>query len=141
MKKLLLETGIQEDTNCPYCGYDEAVEDYESRAEYQPANFKFAGGYYYGKSCPMCGWSEYNDYSPTDEEEDEDKGECPLDPYLEYEPNDENIAVSKRIQKLTDKAPDEVNNVLVNTIFDLFEPQKHDFEDFKCLVFNYIFTK
>jgi len=53
----LNETGVSSECTCPYCGYEEAMEEYESRGEYEAKwNGQIVTGYTYWRMCFLCGW-------------------------------------------------------------------------------------
>lgn len=129
MKKYLVEVGVTDDTECPHCGFESAMSDYESRAEFKPTYFQHDGAYLYNKYCPLCGWSEYEDYKPTEEEEESE--DWPDDPFVEAEPSNEQIRISKSIQNLLSKAPDSADEALFEYIWSNHDPEKDNIDDFK----------
>jgi hypothetical protein len=77
------EVGVSEETECPYCHYPEASDEYESRGEY---TYK-GKDYQHFKFCPVCGWMQYGG-------EDDDSGEITL------APKEKRLLEAKKIMKL-----------------------------------------
>lgn len=64
----LNETGVNDEIVCPYCGYPEANDQYESGGiTYRGKNFQ------YFKYCPICGWTQYGG-------DDDEEGEYNIPP-------------------------------------------------------------
>lgn len=145
IRKQLNETGVSDDIECPHCGFESALHDYESRAEFTPKNFNHDGAYLYQKYCPLCGWSEYEDYQPTDEEldaaDDDDDADWPDDPFVEAEPSNEQMRNSKDIQYLLSKAPDEADEFLSEYIWARHDPENDNIGSLMEGIFEFIFSQ
>ncbi len=84
-------SGYSEDIECPYCGWEAAEYNHESRGEYRGETHQ----------CYICGWDEYN-WADLWDEEDQDAPE-------EYEdiPSDEIISLAKIIIPFVDYTIDD----------------------------------
>jgi len=141
--KMLTETGVQEDLDCPYCGYNAAQEDYESRADHSPfkredARIKF--GYNYWRWCPVCGWEQYEASDELVEEwyDIDDTGERHPDNPYEIKPDKEAVIGAKKILPLIDKLCD-VDELDIWQILEHWIPKFHKAEGFPRLVIKEIF--
>lgn len=137
MNRLLLEVGVSENMECPACGYEGANHDYESRGEFTPQEFHYDGAYLYYNYCPLCGWAEYEDFKPEDENEDD----WPSDPLTEYEPSNEQVKTSQRIQKLLEAAPDSVEDMLMEFIWQNFDPETWGLSELRWEFTRFIFSQ
>ena len=143
MEKLLLEVGVQDDVECPYCGFEAAQEDYESRGEHTPfkkgdARTKFE--YNYWRWCPLCGWQQYEASDELIEEwyNIDDTGERHPDNPYEIEPKKEALKEVKKIKPLVDKLW-EVDELDIYHILEKWFPIVHKAESFPHLVIKEIF--
>ena len=108
--KRLNETGVGGETTCPYCGFDNAMDEYESRGQ-----FTYNGKHEYTNMsfCYLCGWQKYwDDESNSGDEDDETnyEGEINVPPNYEGEinvpPKPIILKEAKRIiKKIYDKLP------------------------------------
>lgn len=91
--------GYSEDIECPYCGYEGAQYNHESRGEYRGEIHQ----------CYVCGWDEYN-WADLWDEDDEDAPE-------EFEdiPDDSTIIYAKIIIPFVDDAMED--EAFVDNIF------------------------
>jgi hypothetical protein len=154
---ILNETSISEDINCPYCGFEEAISQAETRS-----NFKIEykgltiGGYDEEQSCPLCGWVKYiaheYEYVIDSVEEELQKIVNPnkiedwdnfLTKYLpdeefENKPNKEVVKLAKKvIADIYDKVKDDdkVSELFTEVTFDMpaikIKQQKKDLLEFR----------
>lgn len=77
------EVGVSGESECPYCHYPQAADEYESRGEYTYKGID----YQYLKFCPVCGWTQYGG-------EDDENGEINL------APSAKRLLEAKKIMKL-----------------------------------------
>lgn len=135
IRKQLNETGVAEDEECQYCGFESALHDYESRADLEPTQFQHDGGYRHHYYCPLCGWSEYEEYEGDDEVDD---------PFVEAEPDDQQVRNSKQIQNLLEKA-DDVSDVVSEHIYEYIwtqhDPEKDNLSNIEEGIFGFIFSQ
>jgi len=144
MKKLLLESGVQSDLVCPYCDFDAAQEDYESRGEHTPfkkgdARTKFE--YDYWRWCPLCGWEQYEASDELAEEwyNIDDTGERHPDNPYEIKPDKAALKEVKKIKPLVDKLWDVDDELDTWQILRRWLPKFHKAEGFPYLVIKEIF--
>ena len=139
IRKQLNETSVQDDIECEYCGYPMAMEEEESRGDLQPAKFKYDGGYHVVRSCPVCGWLEYEDYRYYDDDEEEEGG--PPDPLIEYEPSKEQAVKASQIVKFVDKivSYDDIYDHVIEYIWSQHNPDTDDIVRLKYGLIPWIF--
>ena len=119
MKKLLLETGVSEEEECPFCGYPEASSMYESRSEFTYKKKDFQ----YFAYCPVCGWQRYGG-------EDDEEGEITLPP------KPKQLIEAKKIISMYQKLSDDAQGIVIDLFMGLETPT---FQVFKRGLVDHIF--
>jgi hypothetical protein len=157
MKKLLLETGVTEDIDCPHCGYWGAYEEAETRGDieakgYEDFTFDFQ------RFCPLCDWLEYEkedegewydqvgDEIDVDVDEDPEKWDeemsklLPPNPLTDGPPPKQ-LAVAKRLMKILTRLPDEIADHIYTFVFEEWanwDEEARTYENFLRMFLVYI---
>ena len=118
MKKFLLETGVSDEEECPYCGYPEATSMYESRSEF---TYKKVD-YQYFAYCPVCGWQRYGG--------EDDEGEITLPP------KPKQLIEAKKIMSTYQKLSENMQGIAIDLFMEWETPT---FQVFKRKLVDHIF--